>query len=142
MQLCPVMAETSSSHRHQASAKLQARSTLRHCTCRHHEEYLDICRCLRAVYETPSVTADKESRAGHPQADLLVRSHACRAPSRLVPVAPSSWLSEQLMLACTPLLVTLSHSQNICTQTLKPGTLVMAGIKHTQGAITYNGNRI
>ena len=30
--------------------------------CRHHEEYLDVCRCLRAIYETPSVAADKEAR--------------------------------------------------------------------------------
>ena len=30
--------------------------------CRHHEEYLDICRCLRAIYETPSIAASKEAR--------------------------------------------------------------------------------
>lgn len=30
--------------------------------CRHHEEYLDICRCLRAVYETPSIAADEAQR--------------------------------------------------------------------------------
>ena len=30
--------------------------------CRHQEEYLDICRCLRAVFETPSIADDATKR--------------------------------------------------------------------------------
>ena len=29
----------------------------------HQNDYLEICRCFRAMYETPSISADEEKRA-------------------------------------------------------------------------------